>query len=76
MAAERLASVGRNELAAAAVFLGMICARFRDIQQIVASAMQFFKAPASSTPVAPPPMTTKVSQSARLAGSVSRSACS
>ncbi|MBX9698677.1 MAG: ABC transporter permease [Acetobacteraceae bacterium] len=27
---------------AAAVFLGMICARFRDIQQIVASAMQFF----------------------------------
>lgn len=27
---------------AAAVFLGMICARFRDIGQIVASAMQFF----------------------------------
>ena len=27
---------------AAALFLGMICARFRDIAQIVASAMQFF----------------------------------
>src|SRR3712207_9508253 len=27
---------------AVGLFLGMICARFRDIQQIVASAMQFF----------------------------------
>jgi lipopolysaccharide transport system permease protein len=36
-----LALVAANAFAAA-LFLGMICARFRDIAQIVASAMQFF----------------------------------